>query len=156
MTQRRLPPFPAFRGGLLVDVSDRDALYERMDGHVPLVPPEHFRLEVETVGRVSLPPVVQENLHLHPGDLLSVRKNTVSVRLDPYRDLLEDLQRSVRESDRWRYLDQFLQHPLTSIGPDASIEISPDFLELAPGDRVVLEVATEGLRRALYLYRADA
>jgi bifunctional DNA-binding transcriptional regulator/antitoxin component of YhaV-PrlF toxin-antitoxin module len=127
-----------------------------MDCHSPLFPPEHFRLEVEGAGRVPLPLAVQEILRLQPGDLLSVRRNTVSLRLDPYRDLLEDLQRSVRESDRWRYLGQFLQRPLTSVGLDGSIEIPPDLLELAPGDRVVLEVSTEALRPALYLYRDDA
>lgn len=156
MTRRRLPLLPLFRGGLLVDISDRDALYERMAGHSPHFPPEHFRMDVERAGRITLPPDVQENLHLQPGDLLSVRKNTVSLRLDPYRDLLEDLQRSVRESDRWRYLGQFLQNPLTSLGSDGSIEIPPDLLKLAPGDRVVLEVSTEPLRAALYLYRDDA
>lgn len=147
---------PAFSGGLLVDVSDRDALNERMDGHSPLFPPEHFRSEVERAGRVTVPPVVQENLNLQPGDQLSVRRNTVSVRLDPYRDLLEDLQRSVREADRWIYLGQFLQNPLTSVELDGSIGIPPDLLELAPGDRVVLEVSTEAFRPALYLYRDDA
>lgn len=139
MTRTRLLPFPVFSGDLLVDFR-----------------PELFRLEVEKAGRVPLPAVVQENLRLQPGDLLSVRKNTVSLRLDPYRDLLEDLHRSVRESDRWPYLSQFLKHPLTSVEPDGSIAITPDLLELAPGDRVVLEVSTEALRPALYLYRDDA
>jgi hypothetical protein len=157
MTRRHLPPFPTFRGGgLLVDVSDREALYDWMDGHSPLLPPEHFSLEVERAGRVHLPPVVQESLDLQPGDLFSIRRNAISVRLDPYRDLLEDLQRSVHEVDRWRCLSQFLQCPLTSIGADGSVEIPPDFVELAPGDRVVLEVSTEGLRHALYIYRTDA
>jgi bifunctional DNA-binding transcriptional regulator/antitoxin component of YhaV-PrlF toxin-antitoxin module len=125
-----------------------------MEGHSPFRPSEHFSVGVERAGRVHLPPVVQESLDLQPGDLLSIRRNAISVRLDPYRDLLEDLQRSVREADR--YLGQFLQHPLTSIGADGGVEIPPDFLELAPGDGVVLEVLTEGLRHALYLYRVDA
>jgi bifunctional DNA-binding transcriptional regulator/antitoxin component of YhaV-PrlF toxin-antitoxin module len=140
----------------LVDVSDREALYDRMDGHSPLLPPEHFSLEVERAGRVHLPPVVQESLALQPGDLLSIRRNAISVRLDPYRDLLEDLQRSVREADPWRYLGQFLQRALTSIGADGGVEIPPNLLKLSPGDRVVLEVSTEGLRHALYIYRTDA
>ncbi|HEY2290684.1 MAG TPA: hypothetical protein VGM86_08285 [Thermoanaerobaculia bacterium] len=127
-----------------------------MDGHFPLFPPEHFSLEVERGGQVHLPPVIRENLDLQPGDLLSIRRNAISVRLDLYRDLLEDLQRSVRESDRWRYLGQFLHRPIASIGADGGVEIPPALLELVPGDLVVLEVSTEGLRHALYLYRADA
>lgn len=127
-----------------------------MDGHSPVLPPEHFSLEVERPGCVHLPPVLQESLDLQPGALLSVQRNTVSIRLDPYRDLLEDLRRSVRESDRWRYLGPFLQRPLTSVGGDGSIAISPDVMELTPGDRLVLEVSTEGIRRTFYLYRADA
>jgi bifunctional DNA-binding transcriptional regulator/antitoxin component of YhaV-PrlF toxin-antitoxin module len=157
MTRKHLPLFPTFRGGgLLVDVSDREALYDRMDGQSPLSPPEHFSLEVEGAGRVHLPPVVQESLDLQPGDLLSIRRNAISVRLDPFRDLLEDLQRSVHGADRERYLGQFLQRALTSIEADGGVEIPPDLLELAPGDRVVVEVSTEGLRHALYIYRTDA
>lgn len=152
MTRRHLPPFPIFRGGgLLVDVSGREALYD-----LPLFLPATLSLEVEAEGRVHLPPVVQESLELRPGDLLSIRRNAISVRLDPYRDLLEDLQRSVHEADRGRYLGQFLERTLTSIGADGGVEISPDLLKLAPGDRVVVEVSTEGLRHALYIYRTDA
>jgi AbrB family looped-hinge helix DNA binding protein len=147
LTRRRLAPLPTSSGGLL---------HERMDGHSPLFTPEHFRLAVEKAGRVTIPPVVRENLDLQPGDVLSVRRNAVSVRLDLYRDLLGDLQRSVREGDRWSFLDQFLQNPLTSVEPDGSIGIPPNLLELAPRDRVVLEVSTEALRPALYLYRDDA
>jgi hypothetical protein len=140
----------------LVDISNREALYDDLlDGQSPLFPPDTLSLEVEVEAeaRVHLPPVVQEILDLQPGDLFSIRRNAISVRLDPYRDLLEDLQRSVREADRWRYLGQFLQRPLTSIGADGGVEIPPDLLELAPGDRVVLEVSMEGLRHALYIYR---
>src|SRR5947208_1124536 len=113
MTRRRLPPFPTFRsGGALVDISNREALYDLLDGQSPLFPPDTLSLEVEAEGRVHLPPVVQEILDLQPGDLFSIRRNAISVRLDPYRDLLEDLQRSVREADPWRYLGQFLQRAL--------------------------------------------
>jgi hypothetical protein len=154
LRRRQHPPLPTFRGGLLAEVSN--ALQERMEGNSSIVPPEHFSLEVKRRGCVHLPSVLQESLYFQSGDRLSVQRNSVSIRLDPYRDILEDLRRSVRESDRWRCLGPFLQRPLTSVGPDGSVAISPDLLELMPGDRVVLEVSTEGPRRALYLYRADA
>lgn len=127
MTRGRLAPLPAFSGDLLVDVSDRDAIYDGMDSQSPILPSQHFSIEVETEGRIFLPPFVQKVLDLQPDDLLSVRPNTVSVRMDPYRDLLVDLQQSVRPgSAGWRYLSQVLQHPLTSVELGGSLEIPPD------------------------------
>lgn len=135
----------------MVEISNLEALYDSLNDQ--LFPPDTLSLEVGAAGRVHLPPMIQDLLNIRPGDLFSIQRNAVSVRLDPYRDLLEDLQRSVRKADAWRYLAQFLQRPLTSIETDGGVEIPPDLLELAPGDRVVVEVSTEGLRHALYVYR---
>jgi len=35
------------------------------------------------------------------------------------------------------------------------VSLSAEFLELQAGDLISLEVATEGLRHALYVYRVD-
>jgi bifunctional DNA-binding transcriptional regulator/antitoxin component of YhaV-PrlF toxin-antitoxin module len=118
----------------------------------PLLP-ERFSLEVRAEGRIPLPPIVRESLGLEPGVLLSLTRNAISVRLDPYDDLLEDLQRSVKEPKGWRYLEQFLRRTLTSVGPDGSVALPPGFLALRSGDLISLEVATEGLRHSLYIYR---
>lgn len=118
--------------------------------------PEHFRLEVEAEGQVLVPQAVREILGLEPGDYLALSRNTISVRLDPYKEILEDLQLSLKEPGKWSYLEPFLRGTLTSLGSDGSVALPPNVLELHPGDRISLEIATEGLRPALYVYRADA
>ncbi len=60
-----LPPLPTFNsGGARVDVSDRDALYEAMEGVSPLS--EQYELAIEVEGRFEFPPGVQEALKLAP------------------------------------------------------------------------------------------
>lgn len=118
--------------------------------------PGRFDLVVEAEGRLDLPPVVTEELGFEPGDLLSLTRNEISVRLDPYRDLLRDLQRSVKEPNNWRFLEQFLRRTLTSVGFDGSVAIPLGLLALHPGDRLFLEILAQGLGHTLYLYRADA
>jgi hypothetical protein len=120
-------------------------------------PLDTLSLEVEAEGRVHLPPAVVESLGLESADLLSLTtRNAISVRLDPYKYLVEDLRRSVQQPQQWCYHEQFLQRTLTSLGSDGSAAIPPEVLRLTPGDLLTLEVVTEGLRRALYIYRADA
>jgi bifunctional DNA-binding transcriptional regulator/antitoxin component of YhaV-PrlF toxin-antitoxin module len=115
-----------------------------------------LNLEVETDGQFRLPAAVRETLGLEAGDLFSLTRNAISIRLDPYKDLLEDLQRSVKEPGNWRFLEQFLRRTLTSVGADGGVAIPPKFLALHAGDPLVLEVVAEGFRHALYIYRADA
>ncbi len=117
--------------------------------------PGRFDLVVEAEGRIDLPLLVAEELGLEPGDLLSLTRNEISVRLDPYRDLLRDLQRSVKEPSNWRFLEQFLRRDLTSIGLDGSVAIPPVLFAVHPGDRIVLEILAQGLGHTLYVYRAD-
>ena len=60
-----LPPLPTFNsGGARVDVSDRDALYEAMEGVSPLS--EQYELAIEVEGRFEFPPGVQEALGKPP------------------------------------------------------------------------------------------
>jgi len=157
MTRRKqLPDLPTFNsGGERVDVSDREALYDRLDGLTPILPPDHFALETEAEGRLPLPPAVRESLGLEPGDLLSLTRNEISVRLDLYGELLDDLRRSVKEPQNWRWLEQFLRRTLTAVGEDGSVAIPPELLALRPGDRLVLEVVQQGLGHTLYAYRTD-
>lgn len=122
----------------------------------PILVPEHHVLAVEAEGIVPLPPRVQEALGLEPGDLLALTRNQISIRLDLYGELLEDLRRSVKPPNRWRCLEQFLRRTLASVGADGSVAIPPAFMALQAGDRLVLEVMTQGLSHTLYIYRADA
>ncbi len=122
----------------------------------PVFLPEYFRLEIEAEGFLPFPEELRESLGLEPGALLSLTRNDISIRLDLYTELLEDLRRSVKPPNRWRCLEQFISRTLTSVGADGRVAIPPDFLALHPGDRVVLEVVTQGLGHTLYLYRADA
>lgn len=112
-----------------------------------------FGLEVEAEGQIHLPTAVQKRLGLEPGDLFSVTKYAISIRLDPYEDLLEDLRRSVKKPGDWRFIEQFLRRTLTSLMADGGVAIPAKLLALKPGDRFVLEVAEEGFRHALYVYR---
>jgi AbrB family looped-hinge helix DNA binding protein len=115
-----------------------------------------LNLEVESDGQIHLPAAVRETLGLEAGDLFSLTRNAISIRLDPYKDLVEDLQRSVQGPARWRFLEQFLRRTLASVGADGSVAIPPKLLPLRAGERLVLEVVAEGFRHALYVYRADA
>jgi hypothetical protein len=116
---------------------------------------DRFSLEVEAPGLLLLPLSVRERLRLEPGALLSLTRNVISLRLDPYQDLLDDLHRSVREPNGWSCLEPFLQKTLTAVGADGTVYFPRDLLELRAGDLISLEVVTEGLRHALYLYRND-
>lgn len=150
-----LPPLPTFdSGGSRVDVANRDALYEAMEGVSPLS--ERYELLIEVEGQLQFPLAVQEALKLEPGDLLSLTRNEISVRLDLYGELLADLRRSVKEPENWRWLEQFLRRALTAVGEEGSVAIPPELLALRPGDRLVLEVVQQGLGHTLYVYRSDA
>lgn len=45
---------------------------------------------------MPLPPELSESLGLEPGTLLSLTRNDISIRLDLYIGLLEDLRLSVK------------------------------------------------------------
>lgn len=122
----------------------------------PIQVPEHHELAVAADGTVPLPPSIQEALGLGPGDLLSLTRNQISIRLDLYGELLEDLWLSVKPPNRWRCLEQFLRRTLVSVADDGSIAIPPELMTLHAGDRLVLEVLSQGLSHILYVYRADA
>ena len=113
---------------------------------------EQFELVVEFPGRVTLPPEVRAALGLEPGDLFSIERNTLSLRLDSYRELLADWGTSSLP-DRWR--KEFFQRPQTTLEGNGVLPIPSDLLPLAEGDRLVLEVVTKGLSHELYLYRAE-
>jgi hypothetical protein len=148
-----LPPLPTFdSGGSRVDVSDRDTFYEAMEGVSPLS--ERYELAIEVEGRFDFPPGVQEALRLVPGDLFSLTRNQISIRLDLYSELLEDLRSSVKSP--WRCLEQFLGRNLVAVGLDGSVAIPPDLMPLPRGEKIVLEIMPQGLQHVLYIYPADA
>jgi hypothetical protein len=148
-----LSPLPTFHsGGSRGDISDRDALYEAMEGASPLS--ERYELAIEEEGRLAFPPGVQAALKLEPGDLFSLTRNRISIRLDRYSGLLEDLRRSVKSP--WRCLEQFLGRNLVAVGPDGSVAIPPALMPLPSGEKIVLEIMPQGLRHVLYIYPADA
>jgi len=127
-----------------------------VEGPSPVFFPESFRLEIESEGFLPLPEELRARLGLELGALLSLTRNDISIRLDLYIELLEDLRLSVKPPNRWRCLEQFISRTLTSVGADGSVAIPSDLFALHPGDRVVLEVFTQGLGHTLYLYRDDA
>jgi hypothetical protein len=127
-----------------------------VEGPSPVFLPEYYHLVIESEGCVLLPEDLIQSLDLEPGDLISLVRNDISIRLDLYSELLADLQHSVKPPNRWRCLEQFISRTLSSVGADGGLEIPSDLFSLLPGDRVVLEVLAQGLGHTLYLYRDHA
>jgi hypothetical protein len=149
----KLPPLPVFDGGgARVDVSDREALYNVLESGGPELPSTSWSLTVEEPRRFRLPEVVRNALRLGPGELISLQRNAISLRLDFYREVLESVPSGGGVGD-WPGIEQFLRRPLTSVEPEGSVEVPVDLMALTPGDRLVLEVVREGIGHALYLYR---
>jgi hypothetical protein len=113
---------------------------------------EQFELVVESPGRVTLPPEVRAALGLEPGDLFTIERNPLSLRLESYREMLADWGASSLP-DRWS--NEFFQRPQTTLEGDGALPIASGFLPLAEGDRLILEVVTKGLSHELFLYRAE-
>ena len=113
---------------------------------------EQFELVVEIPGRVTLPPEVRAALGLEPGDLFTIERNPLSLRLDSYREMLADWGASSLP-DCWS--EEFFQRPRTILEGDGALPIASDLLPLAEGDRLILEVVTKGLSHELFLYRAE-
>jgi hypothetical protein len=123
-----------------------------LEGAAPLS--GRYELAIAAEGRFDFPPGVQEALRLAPGDLFSLTRNRISIRLDRYSELLEDLRRSV--TSPWRCLEQFLGRNLAAVEADGSVAIPSEFMPLPRGERFVLEIMPHGLQHILYLYPADA
>ena len=115
-----------------------------------------FELVVETAGGCwVLPREVRTALNLQPGDLFSLAKNPLSLRLDSYREFLADNWEAVSPPNRWRYIEEFLRRPLTALEPDGAVKVPAQLLSLSSGDRIILEVVTRGLAHELFLYRLE-
>jgi bifunctional DNA-binding transcriptional regulator/antitoxin component of YhaV-PrlF toxin-antitoxin module len=115
-----------------------------------------YPLVVAVTGRVVLPHEVRIAMGLEPGDLLSMVRNPVSLRLDSYRAFLADDWDAVPPPNRWRYVEEFLRRPLTALEPDGALELlqeEPPLLSLNAGDQVMLEVVHRGLSHELFLYQ---
>jgi hypothetical protein len=108
-----------------------------------------LNLEVESDGQVHLPAAVRETLGLEAGDLFSLTRNAMSIRLDLYKDLVEDLQRSVKGPANWRFLEQFLRRTLSTVGSDGGIAIPPKLLAPFSGRIQLQQDASDGRRTRL-------
>ena len=114
-----------------------------------------FERVVETAGCLVLPLEVRTALNLQPGDLFSLAKNPLSLRLDSYREFLTDNWEAVSPPNRWRYIEEFLRQPLTALEPDGAVKVPAQLLSLSAGDRIILEVVTRALSHKLFLYRLE-
>lgn len=101
-----------------------------MEDPSPILLPESYRLEIRSEGLVPLPPELSESLGLEPGTLLSLTRNDISIRLDLYTELLEDLRLSVKPPNRWRCLEQFLSRTLTAVGADGGVALGKELMAL--------------------------
>lgn len=107
---------------------------------------------IEAEGRVRLPPEALAALDLRPGDLLSLQKHAISIRLDLYREMLAALRGSLGGPEEARLAREFLERQKTQVGEDGSVEIPRELMVLEAGRTYVLEGVREGLGHALYLY----
>lgn len=117
--------------------------------------PEQFEVMVEAPGRLPLPDEVREAMGLKPGDLFSLKRVPISLRLESYREFLSDDWNAVDPENRWRYFQEFLRRPLTAVEPGGAVKIPPELCPLEPGERFILEVVRRGMCHPLYLYPAD-
>jgi len=112
-------------------------------------------IEVQTAGRIQLPPALAVALRVGPGALFAIqplRRRGVLLRL--YDDLLAVLPGLSVES-RWSLVETFLRRPLTALGPDGALALPRELLALRRGQRLLLEADDPHLwSRTLYLLRA--
>ena len=121
----------------------------------PLGLAEQFEQVVEVAGRAVLPQEVRRALGLEPGDLFSLVRHPLSLRLDSYRAFLLDNWDAVSPPNRWLFIKNFLRRPLTALEPDGVVAIPLEAFPLSAGDHTVLEVVQRGLSYELFLYRAE-
>jgi bifunctional DNA-binding transcriptional regulator/antitoxin component of YhaV-PrlF toxin-antitoxin module len=117
--------------------------------------PEPFIVWVNPEGLVPIPAQVSEELGLESGELFAVTRLAISVRLERFRELHEDLRDSVRGEEPSLSLEGVSRQRAVA-REGGGVGISLKLLGLRPGDKVAVELAEEGVRRALYIYRADA
>jgi hypothetical protein len=119
----------------------------------PLGLRESYELIIASEGCLPLPEEVRHALGLEPGELLSLVKNPLSLRLDLYREFLMDDWNAIPTPARWSYLEEFLSRPLTAVAMDGKVPIPPDLWPLRIGETFALEIISRGLCHPLYLLR---
>jgi len=115
---------------------------------------EQVEINVGPDGEILLPFQVREALGLRAGELLSVLRQALSLRLEIYSEFLADAD-AVLPQYRWRYLEAFLSRPLASVGEEGDLGLPPGLLPLREGDRVILETVRRGLCHEIFLYRVE-
>ena len=115
---------------------------------------EQVEINVGPHGEILLPFQVREALGLRAGELLSVLRQALSLRLEVYSEFLADAD-AVLQPYRWRYLESFLSRPLASVGEGGGLNVPSGLLPLLEGDRVILETVRRGLFHELFLYRVE-
>jgi hypothetical protein len=111
-----------------------------------------FSLIAGSGGMLSLPSQLLCALDLSPGDILSLTPGALSLHLHTFREFLSEDWEAVAPEIRGRFLEDFLRRPLVAIEDAGTLRIPPEVLPLGEGDRVTLQVASQGLARVLYLY----
>lgn len=116
---------------------------------------EQVEVVVGPGGEILLPLEVRKALGLRAGELLSVLRQPLSLRLEIYGEFLADNWDAVSPGNRWHYLEAFLSQPLASVGEEGALNVPPGLLPLREGDRVILETVRRGLCHELFLYRVE-
>jgi hypothetical protein len=115
---------------------------------------EQVEVIVGPGGEILLPLEVREALGLRAGEIFSVLRQPLSLRLEIYSEFLADWE-SVLPQYHWRYLEAFLSQPLASLSEGGALNVPPGLLPLREGDRVILETVRRGLCHELFLYRVE-
>jgi hypothetical protein len=116
---------------------------------------EQVEVVVGPGGEILVPLEVREALGLRAGELLSVLRQPLSLRLEIYGEFLADNWEAVSPRNRWHYLEAFLSRPLASMGEGGDLNVPPGLLPVQEGDRVILETVRRGLCHELFLYRIE-
>ena len=117
--------------------------------------PEKVEIVAGPRGAILLPEKVRDSLGLWPGELLSIGRQPLSLRLEIYREFLTDSWDAVSLPNRWRYLEEFLSRPLAAIDREGGLLLPPRLFPLRAGDPLILEIVRRGLCHELFLYRVE-
>ena len=114
----------------------------------------HFELTVEAAGFLTLPAKVTRGLRVVPGDLFFLHEELPGVlSLGIYHELLADNWEALSPENRWRYLEKFLNRPMTTLSRKRALAIPAELFPLRKGENVWLWVTSFGLTHNLLLFQ---
>jgi len=114
----------------------------------------HFELTVKAAGVLTLPARITGGLRVVPGDLFSLHAELPGVlSLEIYHEHLTDNWGALSPENRWRYLEKFLNRPMTTLSRKRALAIPAELFPLRKGENVWLWITSSGLTHNLLLFQ---